>query len=394
LDALKRDSPRATLDEILRKAEEWNTNNPWANSTELRDRLRANAGAWKAFGADRTVLSWILFGARLPYVWKPQPLQFANHKSAQEHSQFVSDEIAAGVADGTYRVVERVAVKCINPISVARNPNSGKLRMCVDARWPNAHAPEVDFALPSIENDLADTVFHDDEMISADITKAYHAIPLTEDTMQYLAIEWNGRVVVPTVLPFGSSLAPLIFNKTARQIVRAIRLTGQRVLQYFDDFLFAAAKRDRDLMVSIARTLLGVSGWRTNEKCVWTPSVSAQFLGFDVNSQRFTVSVTQKRIERARKLLAALQHASANGSVPAHELESFIGMVVSMRPAIQHATLYARADVRNVDRAGARRRTRAADARRTRRAAVLGRHPAATAVEPDCRPRCCGGNAL
>lgn len=339
----KQQTPGVALQTLLREAAKWNENNPWAGSQQLRDRLRANAGAWKAFGADRTVLSWILFGARLPHIWKPQPLQFANHKSAREHERFVSDEIAAGIADGTYRAVNRANVRVINPISVVRNPNSGKLRMCVDARWPNAHSAEIDFSLPSIENDLADTVFADDEMISADITKAYHAIPLAEDAMPYLAIEWNGQVVVPTVLPFGSSLAPMIFNKTARQIVRAIRMTGQRVMQYFDDWLFAAAKADAPGMVLMARSLLHASGWRTNEKCVWTPSQLAQFLGFDIDSRRFSVSVTRKRIERAQKLLAAMRQADERGgNVPTRDLESFIGMVVAMKPAIKHATLFAR----------------------------------------------------
>lgn len=339
----KQQTPGVALQTLLREAAKWNENNPWAGSQQLRDRLRANAGAWKAFGADRTVLSWILFGARLPHIWKPQPLQFANHKSARDHERFVSDEIAAGIADGTYRVVDRANVRVINPISVTRNPNSGKLRMCVDARWPNAHSAEIDFSLPSIENDLADTVFADDEMISADITKAYHAIPLAEDAMPYLAIEWNGQVVVPTVLPFGSSLAPLIFNKTARQIVRAIRVTGQRVMQYFDDWLFAAAKADAPEMVLIARSLLHASGWRTNDKCMWTPSHRAQFLGFDIDSHRFSVSVTRKRIERAQKLLAAMRQAEERERhVPTCDLESFVGMVVAMKPAIKHATLFAR----------------------------------------------------
>lgn len=344
MNDLKRDTPSDTLNAVLRAAREWNASNPWANSSELRDRLRANAGAWKAYGADRTVLSWILFGAELPHIWKPQQLQFANHRSAQEHAQFVTDEIAAGVADGTYRIVARADVKCVNPISVVRNPNSGKLRMCIDARWPNAHGPEVDFALPTIERDLADTVFANDKMISADITKAYHAIPITERAMQYLAVEWKGQIVVPTVLPFGSALAPFIFNKTARQVVRAIRLTGQRVLQFYDDWLFAAPESEEELMVRTARELLHTTGWRTNAKCVWKPALTAQFLGFLIDAQRFTVSVTQKRVDRAVKLLEALRAAARamEANVPLDELESFVGMVVAMRPAIAHATLFAR----------------------------------------------------
>ena len=134
VETLKRGTPEQTLREIPQEAEHWNVRNPWAGSLHVRDRLRARAGTWKAYGADKTVLSWIICGARLPHIWKPHALQFPNHKSAEQNAEFVSQEIDAAVADGTFRVVERADVRVINPISVAHNANGDKLRLCFDAR--------------------------------------------------------------------------------------------------------------------------------------------------------------------------------------------------------------------------------------------------------------------
>lgn len=116
-----------------------NKQNPWASSTNVRDKLRSRAGWWKAIGADNTVLSWILCGARLPLVEHPLPLQFENHTSYEEHTAFVDGEIAQAVAEGSFRQLHEKEAQIVNPISVEPNKAGTKLRMCVDARWHNAH---------------------------------------------------------------------------------------------------------------------------------------------------------------------------------------------------------------------------------------------------------------
>jgi hypothetical protein len=363
IETLKRNSPDETLKQILNEADRWNAGNPWANSTQIRDRLRARAGTWKAYGADKTLLSWIMCGARLPHIWKPQALQFPNHKSAEQNEKFVTQEIDTAVADGTFRVVTRDDVQVINPISVARNENGDKLRMCFDARWPNAHSPEIDFTLPSIERDLADTVAQHDEMVSADITKAYHSIPIAQEAIPYLAIEWKGRIIVPTVLPFGSNLAPFIFNRITRQVIRVAQMLGRKVMSFYDDWLFAAPPAEAKQMSAQAQTLILATGWRVNAKCVWSPATIAKFLGFIINSTTYRVSVTPKRIERAKASLAKIAGAR-NGDIPLNEIESFAGMATSMRAAIAHAVLFVRSIHRSIHHArdtGANHVTLAAD---------------------------------
>ena len=82
-------------------------------------------------------------------VEEPLPLDFANHPSYDEHTEFVDGEIAHAVSEGTFVPIHPEQARIVNPISVEPNKAGTKLRMCVDARWHNAHLPRVQFRLES-----------------------------------------------------------------------------------------------------------------------------------------------------------------------------------------------------------------------------------------------------
>lgn len=319
----------------------FNQGNPWARSEEpmTRDRLRARAGWWKAIGADSTVLSWVLCGARLPVIEHPLPLEFRNHPSYERHAAFVDGEVATAVAEGTFRPIHEQEARIVNPISVEPNKAGTKLRMCVDARWHNAHLPRMQFKLESIEVNLADVVKPGDTMLTTDISRAYYSVPIVEEDTPYLAIRHRGRLYAPTVLPFGSSLAPFIFNKITRTVVRFARNVGVRVLNFYDDFLWACAPQDSERLARWVQWFLPASGWLLNEKCRWTPSTLAEFLGFDVSSGEYEVRVTEARLKRAVQAIAGLRKSK---TADRSTLESLIGQIVSMRPAVGPVQLFTR----------------------------------------------------
>ena len=116
-----------------------NEGNPWSASKERRDRLRQKLGYWKAMGADNTVLSWIAYGVKLEFASEPEHLTFGNHRSYDMHVDFVDKEHQAHLEDGSFIEVRAEDVLVGNPLQVEQN-SKGKLRMCVDLRWPNAYS--------------------------------------------------------------------------------------------------------------------------------------------------------------------------------------------------------------------------------------------------------------
>ena len=164
-----------------------------------------------------------------------------------------------------------------NPITVEPKAG-GKYRMCVDARWTNAHTPKPYFKLETPAQALPETVRKGDRMITTDIAKAYYAVPIADEIGPYLAVEFDGKWYIPRVLPFGHSLA-YVFNKIVRQTVAVSRVLGVRVYNYFDDYLWMMEKGEETATVGWARFLLQRLGWSTNMKCVWEPSTEADFMG-------------------------------------------------------------------------------------------------------------------
>ena len=61
--------------------ENFNSGNPWESSTCATEALVKRIGFWKAIGADRRVLSWLMFGLPLRFVVTPPLHDWDNHPS-------------------------------------------------------------------------------------------------------------------------------------------------------------------------------------------------------------------------------------------------------------------------------------------------------------------------
>ena len=263
----------------------------------------------------------------------------------REKRNFVDGEIALGIADGSFTAIPEADALIVNPISVAENKTQTKLRMCLDARWHNAHCAHVRFSLGAIESMMPDIVREGDDMISADITRAYYSVPITEEARAYLAFRHRGKLFAPTVLPFGSALAPFVFTRITRVVLRFNAVLGLRATNFFDDFLWAFRPEEGPSTVELAKWLIAGTGWRTNEKCEWTPAKRIRFLGFIVDSACMTLTVTPERLARAKEALRLLLRSP---KVRRKEVESLVGQLASMRPAIHAATLWLRATYADV----------------------------------------------
>jgi hypothetical protein len=104
-------------------------------------------------------------------------------------------------------------------------------------------------------------------MLTTDISRAYYSVPIVEEDAPYLAVRHRCKLYAPTVLPFGSSLAPFIFNKITRTVVRFARNIGVRVLNFYDDFLWASAASEGERLAQWVAWFLPAAGWLLNGKC-------------------------------------------------------------------------------------------------------------------------------
>ena len=341
-----------------------NQGNPWDQQTSehvvsqqqqqqlmmRRDRLRNKLGYWKAMGADNTVLSWIAYGIRLEFSSEPAHLIFRNHRSYDEYEEFVEAEHKQHLADGSFVEIREQDVLVGNPLQVEKN-SKGKLRMCVDLRWPNSYLAHPVFTMETLNKHLGNVVIQGDKLFTTDIEKAYYQLPLHPDTQRYLCWKHRGKWYCPTILVFGLGTAPLIFTKTMRVPLRYMRCMGVRVTNIIDDFLWAARPDEADALVDTVKTVLLQLGWSFNSKCVFTPSDCVVYMGMIIDAANYQVLAQQDRIRSTLQLVSTMLGKSNRGMwVTVLELQQLAGKLMSMSLALDGARAFTRgiyADIAN-----------------------------------------------
>ena len=312
-----------------------NANNPWKESTKRRDMLRKQLGYWWAIGADPVVLGWIGFGVRLRFESEPPRTAFGNHRSYEVEKDHIDEEHAKHVKDGSFRIGQGTEVHACNPLQVEVNAK-GKRRQCLDMRYPNAFLADYTFTQETLQKHVATIVEKNDWLITTDVEKAYYQVPLHKESQKYCTWRHKGQWVIPTILVFGLSVAPFIFTKIMRVILKYMRSLGIRGTNCIDDNLWAAPTKVMPEVKEIVQLVFGSLGWVFNAKCEWDSETQVVYNGMWIDSRRFEIRATEEKIELSRKLAWTLWYAAQRGEqVMLKDLQKLAGRLQSMRLALE-----------------------------------------------------------
>jgi hypothetical protein len=324
------------------EGERLNQNNPWKESKQKRDKLRARLGYWKAIGADECVLAWIAYGVMLRFVTEPDHFSFRNHPSYEEHIEHAKEEHKTHIADGSFRVIPKEQAKVINPLQVEVNAK-GKKRMCSDLRWTNAFLPNMDFCMETLGKDIKNIVKKGDKLMTTDLAKAYYSVLMHESSIPYMCWKHKNQIIAPTVLTFGLSLAPFIFTKLLKPVLNFMRGIGVRVSMYIDDFLWSAEPKQAQELKELVECVLPLLGWEFNDKCNLEPSDEVMFLGMYVNAKTYSISAPQQRINDTVALLKDMSwRCKKERDVSVKTLERVTGKLQSMILAVKGVRVWTR----------------------------------------------------
>ena len=98
----------------------------------------------------------------------------------------------------------------------------------------------------SVDN-LSETIVklgRESQLAKMDIKSTYRVIPVYPEDRLLLGLEWEGKVFVEMVLPFGLRSAPKIFNAVADALQWVMISKGiKAVFHYLDDFITVGAPR-------------------------------------------------------------------------------------------------------------------------------------------------------
>lgn len=305
--------------------------------------LPKRLGFWKAIGTPAAQLSWIAFGFQLRFLAPPPMVGFDNHPGAYRHWQFIDEELTKRVARGQFSIVKPEFAKQIHPIDVAPKSN-GKLRFILDCRLVNGFLPHVAFKLENLAV-VPQIVSRGAWMFSTDLEDAYFHIPIHLASRPHLCFQWRGVVYTTNVLPFGLNLAPWVFTKMIRPVIRYCRRIGVSVLAYLDDFLWSDKEPHVRELVEFARALLTKLGFSVSEtKSDWTPTQILQFLGLLVNTESYCFEVPATKVEKIKRAVAFLiERVQKSHKVSAKSIAEICGHILAIRLAVAPARIYTRA---------------------------------------------------
>lgn len=172
----------------------------------------------------------------------------------------------------------------ISPYFLNRKPN-GSFRFIFNLSKLNVFIDPKHFKLEDIRT-AKNLVTRNCYMATIDLQDAFLTVPIHPSCRKYLRLIFQGVLYEFEVLPFGLNVAPLVFTKLMKPVVRKLREKGHLSVIYLDDKL-AFGETYNACLQNIQETtqLLEWLGFIVNwEKSCLVPSQSCKFLGFLLNS--------------------------------------------------------------------------------------------------------------
>ena len=132
---------------------------------------------------------------------------------------------------------------------------------------------------------------------SLDLKDAFLHVPIFPEHRKYLRFHFRGQSYQYNVMPFGYSLAPMVFTRMLETPLAALKKEGLRIYQYIDDLLALAINPQlaRHLTMRLAARLqtLGFSiNWK---KSAPEPTQRPVYLGVQLDTVHMRASLSEAR---------------------------------------------------------------------------------------------------
>lgn len=316
----------------------------------VKNRLREHIKFWENIGANQFILDTIKYGYKIPFYSLPSKSILKNNCSALKESEFVKEAINDLLDRGLIEKCSHIPI-VVNPLSVSIQRN-GKKRLILDLRTVNKHVWKQSIKY----EDLRLAIMYLEKsgwMIKFDIHSAYHFLDIFYQDTEYLGFSFlnkNGELCYYKflVLPFGLGVAPYLYTKFTRPLIAKWRGEGKKVIMFLDDGFATDATYASTEIVSnqIKQDLLDSGLIPKVDKSMWVPVQVLEWLGAILNTIDYTVSIPQRRIDKA---LSTLLEIKRFGRMPVRQVASFVGQIISMSivigPVSQIMTRYLSMDI-------------------------------------------------
>ena len=212
----------------------------------------------------------------------------------------------------------------LSPFFVLSKPDGGS-RFVLNLNALNKFLDPAHFKMEDVRTACA-LIQNGDFFAKIDLEKAYYAVAIHPEFRKFLRFRHQGTLFEFRCLPFGLSLAPLIFTKLLRPVFGRLRSEGFTSVTFLDDFLCIASSEDRCRSNVLATVdLLQSLGFRLNwHKSSLQPVQQIVFLGYTLNSSTMEVGLPPGTIQ---EVVRRIQDFRTRGGGSIRQLASLIGLL-------------------------------------------------------------------
>jgi hypothetical protein len=202
-------------------------------------RLQLYQTAWNKLSNEDWIRNTISKGYVIPFDTLPptHPHPQGQHQpKISKETTAIEQEIMALLSK---KAIEEATEEGFSSRIFTIPKKTGDLRPVLNLRPLNQYITPPHFKMESIKM-VCNIINRKDYLTSIDLQDAFLHILIHPTSRKYLQFHWKGKQFQFRVLPFGLSLAPYVFTKILKPILKWARRKGIRISAYLDDLLIVA----------------------------------------------------------------------------------------------------------------------------------------------------------
>ena len=177
-------------------------------------------------------------------------------------------------------------------------------------------------------------------MASIDLKNAFHTIPMDPEYTKFLKFQIDNITYRYNVLPMGFTDSPRLFCKILKPVLVYLRKQALISSLYIDDFYLQGDSYEECAHnVKVTLTTLKKLGFEISEKSTLTPHTQLEHLGFVLNSENMTISLSESKREQITQLILSSLHST---SLTVRDVAKLVGTLIASFPAVKYGLLYHR----------------------------------------------------
>ena len=279
-------------------------------------------------------------GARIPLENLPDESENDRKNQIQGNCfESVDQEIQKLLKLGVIIPSDHEEGEIISPI-FTREKSDGSYRIILNLKKFNENVSYSHFKMENLFS-ATDMMRKNCFLASVDLRHAYYSVPVHTKDQKYLKFRWKGKLYAYTCFPNGLSSCPRDFTKLLKPVYSKLRESGHLSACFIDDTClqgstYEECKKNVEDTVSLFSSL---GFFVHEEKSVFEPCKKLKYLGFWLNSEDMTVTLTKEKIE---KMKYSCQNLLDMEKFTIRCLAQVIGKIVSCFPAVKFGKLYYR----------------------------------------------------